>query len=1505
MEYTLFLFLVFCFLIRATPFQTWLAQEVASYMSGELNTTITIDKVEIRFFTSADLKGFYMEDQRSDTLLYTSRMRVELKNISLKKQTFNLKRAVLEDPRIKLKTYKGEEALNIQFLSDYFSSDDPDTTVSKKIIHLDKLIIRSGRLTLVDENDTAFTPGMNFSNLDLYALNLEAGNFGIQGDTTIFGIEELAFREKSGFDLKRISSSQVRIAPDGVRFKHFYLLTKNSELSTEFLEFNTRSFADFNDFENAVKMKVSFLDPSMLNLADIAYFVPDLLGIDHPLEINGLIRGRVSNLKTKDLYVKVTDGTYFRASLDMNGLPDIHNTFISVSIDQLKTSKAELEKIRVPPYNEEHFLDLPNNLSELGDISFNGNFMGFVNEFVAYGDLETQIGRIKSDIQFRLDTSSSNLTYKGKLLAYGFDIGKFYQVPNLGKVSADLRIDTAFGLDFDELHAEVSGDITSAELNGYAYSNMRMKGEFEKDFFFGELEVHDPNIDMRFEGDLDFSGRLPRYNFDLQVDGANLYPLNILKRDFTASICANVHVDAVGSNLDNFSGEVDVREFNYYESGIDHYFGDILVKTYEADSVKNLALNSDFLYAEIYGKYNFENLPAHLQFMASSVMPALLPLDQDVLADSEEAFDMTIRLDDPDRLTGLFIPELQLSKGTELYGEYNSLTDDMLLRLNAYRIQYNGLEVDQLSFDAEKHADFVLLNSSANNLLLNEGVSLQHLNLSLLPYQDNIDAAIKWNNNSRNWGDINLSALLEGPEKLNMTVKGSSFSIDSLEWIVNERAYVDIDSSSFTISSLTLENEKRSICLEGVVSENPSDEVVLTLSQIDLSLLKAFLPDDMEVKGMLQGEASVGNVYNQVYFSSDLKVDGLGLNKYELGNLVLNNQWEHETNRIRLGGILSHKELDRIGIKGSYYPLQEGNELDIQCGLSQLDLSFLNTFLPEGDFEGMQGSASGAMSITGALSSPQMEGELDFKDGRLKVNYLNTLYAFSGQVGIQPDMFTMDYIPLSYVAPFNNGKPQKAYLSGSLVHDNFTNMSYDVFMDFQNLLLMNTSYDQNPYFYGKAFGSGYLTFFGFDDNIEITVSAKTGSGTKVYLPLYGSEDVVLQDFVSFVNDTVVVEDEHTVDLEGITMNLELDVTPEAEVEIQFDPAIGDLMTGAADGHLTMKIDPLGYFSMFGDLEIMRGEYLFTLYNIVNKKFVMKPGGTIRWETGDPYDARVDLTAIYSLKTSLHNLMVEEANNYTDIVPVNCYMNLRNELFNPEISFDIEAPKSDGNVEGAINRIRQDETELNRQIFSLMVINKFSAPSYAAGGGGVQMGGAVAATTIEMLNNQLSNWLSNISDEFDLGFNYQPGDAISNEEVALAFETQLLNDRLLLSGNFGVSYGSVNTENPNQLIGDFNAEYKVDDNTRLRVFNESNDFDITRAGQAPYTQGVGVYYRKEFNKFKDIGWIQRLFGGKDKENKKAKKKKGEPTPDSTDTGAIHFWNEDQEEDSATFSTISNP
>ena len=143
-----------------------------------------------------------------------------------------------------------------------------------------------------------------------------------------------------------------------------------------------------------------------------------------------------------------------------------------------------------------------------------------------------------------------------------------------------------------------------------------------------------------------------------------------------------------------------------------------------------------------------------------------------------------------------------------------------------------------------------------------------------------------------------------------------------------------------------------------------------------------------------------------------------------------------------------------------------------------------------------------------------------------------------------------------------------------------------------------------------------------------------------------------------------------------------------------------------------------------------------------------------------------------------------------------------------------------------------------------------------------VGTGVGASTSELLTNQVNQILDKWISGLDVGINYLVGNEISNEEFALALSTQLFSDKLLLSGNFGMSQNRVNPQN-STLIGDVMVEYIIDSLGiwRVKAFNQSNAFDPTRIYQGDYTQGVGLSYQKSFNSADELKlWysISRLF-----------------------------------------------
>ncbi len=317
----------------------------------------------------------------------------------------------------------------------------------------------------------------------------------------------------------------------------------------------------------------------------------------------------------------------------------------------------------------------------------------------------------------------------------------------------------------------------------------------------------------------------------------------------------------------------------------------------------------------------------------------------------------------------------------------------------------------------------------------------------------------------------------------------------------------------------------------------------------------------------------------------------------------------------------------------------------------------------------------------------------------------------------------------------------------------------------------------------------------------------------------------------------------------------IEATPEAKVQIIYNSQIGDIIKAQGEGILLFEMDNDGNMSLSGNYNPTKGDYLFTLQNVINKRFTIEQGGSIIW-SGDPYNATIDLNAIYNLKASVYDLLPNyfEVKSQSQRIQVECIINLEDELLNPTIGFDINFPNADESIKDQLSQFFKTEEEMNKQILSLIVMNKFYTPEYMRGMYEAQNANMVGTTASELMSNQLSNWLSQISSNWDVGLNYRPGTPVSDDEIEVALSTQIFNDRVTLNGNIGNNtnnYSNNNNNNSSQIVGDFEIGVKLVPSGKIqfKAYNRSNNNLIYET--APYTQGIGLSFKEEYNTFDEL------------------------------------------------------
>lgn len=1446
-----FIFLiVLIFLFRSHSFQTFSAAKITNYYSSKLATNFLIDRVKLNGMEYLELHDFYIEDLAGDTLIYSPLIKANLKDFSLEDKFAVLDYVITQDARVKIQQYQGAQDPNFQFIVDYFNKNEAkDAQVFT--LKIDDIGLENAHLSYHNWNVPIKDYGLDYQHLDFKNFSGDILELRNRNGITTVDLKEITFNERCGLTLNNLSGHFL-LNPKKIKLEKFSLSTPFTNLSSKGMFFNYHDLDDLQDFVNAVTIQGA-IEQSKLSFKDLSYFLPMLKSVDRTIDVSGNISGSINDLFIDELSLGVSTISYFKGDLELKGITDLEHCLISLNIDNCQTSKLDLERLNFKSFGFSNDLKLPVEFERLGVVKLSGSLAGFFNDFSTEFNIASQQGQIIGDFACFLD-SRDDFNYKGSIKTTKFNAGEVFDNSNLGMFSSDLLV-AGKGLSLANMDVSLNGSFTEFDLLDYGYDNISIKGDLKNNSFDGELVVMDDNVDLFFEGAFDLSQYPVQFDFNLNVQKAHLFDLNIIDQRESSSLCFNLFASGFGSNLDDFSGMIEVKNIGYYENGQDYYFDSILFDSQSNAYRHNIELYSKFAEFKMGGEFNLDSLSTNLYNLGSKIVPSILPQKQ-FAKSSHDDFLMDFKINDLTKLTELFFPDISVSKNTKLNCSFNSDNELLALYTSSDWIEYNGIRFSNIKLDTTKKLEEIdtsyLFSVSVDTVFFNQGVYVQNVKLTSKAFDDNIDLHLNWQDDDSLYnGSVQAAVEVYGKNHYKFDfIPTTIYSKKAGTWTFGDSIFLTIDSSSFKFENFLLANNNQSIDFNGTIAENKTDQFNFNFKNIDLNDLNSFInAQDISISGQLNSSGTCVDFYSAVFFDAKTTIKEFQINNYSLGNLVTSSRWNTLRKRMELGGSLFNDDFSNgIKIKKSYYyPYGNENVLDFGFVFKDFDLGFVNPFLPKEVLSDLSGKLDGKVRLTGNLNAPKFKGELNLSSSSLKVDMLNTSYSAEGKIIIKPDMIAVNGIPIT------DKYGAKGTLVGSYFHKNFSSYSYDFYTSFyQPFMVLNTTYKMNPLYYGDAFITGDVMMeYDSINQLRIDVQAKSEKGTDITLPLYGSDEVVLQDFISFNGpDNLQKQEEYEVDLEGINMNLSLDLTNDAQLQLVFDEIVGDAIKGRGEGHVDMVIDQFNDFSMYGQYTVSEGSYLFTLKDFINKKFNVKPGGSISWY-GDPYNADLDLVTYYPLKASLYDIMPDtEKEDWKQKKDIHVEMHLTDNLFNPDIDFDIAIPRANESAKSALRNLVSSEQEMNKQVFSLLILNKFMTNRQDISTATVDVS---LSTTSEMLTSQLSNMISKFSDDFDIGFNYRPGDEISNDEVSIAMSTQQFNNRLTIETNLGVSQGNKLNQNPSSFIGDVDVEYKInsDGNLRVHAFNESNEYDFTNLDQTPYTQGVGAFYKQSFNNLGEL------------------------------------------------------
>jgi hypothetical protein len=689
--------------------------------------------------------------------------------------------------------------------------------------------------------------------------------------------------------------------------------------------------------------------------------------------------------------------------------------------------------------------------------------------------------------------------------------------------------------------------------------------------------------------------------------------------------------------------------------------------------------------------------------------------------------------------------------------------------------------------------------------------------------------------------------------RLLVTIPNSTLFFKGKQWVVGDTK-IEIDKKFFLIDDLELRSQDEIMTADGIISDNQSDTLRIDFNSVNLELLNQVSPGDgIGLSGSINGEAKFFNFYDGGLFLADLMINDFAIGGEMIGLTRVQSRRADNGDDVLINVLTKRGNISTLMMDGRYSPSTDS--LDFNFELDKLRLNIFDPFLKP-TLSDLSGIASGNVKIQGTRKSPLLGGEINVQKGSFRLDYLNTRYSFTHPIVVSRNSFLVNNL----VARDSLGN--EAVVNGGIYHNNFKDLAIDFRINANKLLVINTDELDSEDFWGEVYATGFARISGPMNNIKVDVSVRTSGNSQISIPVAGGGNARDFDFITYVKEENPDEDPdlinyagsgnksgYNADLNKLEVGLDIEATPEAEVLLIFDAQVGDILRGRGSGNLQLEVNSLGLFTLNGNYSFDEGEYLFTLQNMPITRFAIEPGSNINW-TGQIEDAQLDIDAVYNTKAALYDLLLEESDELKERVPVTCHLYMKGILENPDISFDINLPpNSDDMARSQLESLTEDE--LNKQMFSLLILNRFQPlPGLSSGSTTRDYGNAGLATTTSVLSSQLNYWLSQISNDFDIGFNYRPGDQITSDEVEVALSTQLLDNRMTINLNGNVDMRS-SQEETNQLVGDVEVEYKLrpSGKVRIKAFNRSNDRLIYE--YSPYTQGLGLFFREEFNSFGDL------------------------------------------------------
>ena len=1294
--------------------------------------------------------------------------------------------------------------------------------------------------------------------LELAQLTFEATDFYFSPDLIKLSVRKMSAIDQNQFVINNLetdfSMDQYSITANKLKLK-----TPTSSLDGDFLvEFTSLpNFTDSLQFSNLnlVMRNVSFRNP------DVLYFNPEL--INQPFfknrppitTMSGAVNGPLNKLTGKNLVIKTGKNTVVETDFRIFGLPDVQTATYDFPNLKIISGKNDIELMAGDSIPEN--IALPENVNL--QIAFKGMAKSFETTVIA--------GSSFGDAQLSA-TIDKNENFSGKVSTTNFDLGKLLKdTVMFGAVSLTAET-TGKGLDKNTVAAKIKAEISQIYLYQYTYHNFNLDGNISGQEFEGKMNLNDENAVFDFDGLVSLNPDKEQIKFSLNVEAVDLQKLNFTKNDIRIGFVAAA--DLKGGTAQKLNGSAAITNMIIAQGEKKYVLDSVLFASVNEPGKSELNFNSALVGVKYSGTISPVDISAELNNFINNYFS--FGGDSQLKSNREPSdFNFEIQFHNHALLSEVLLPQLKEFEPGVIQGSFDSEKNDLKINAKMSKIVYGTTEIKD--FVMEVNSNPTELNYKiSSSVLSNTQIKLDNFLIDGKLAENKINTTISSVDEKKNKKLLISTKITKDGENFKLALDPADFYLMDKQWDVAADNYIEFGKQGFLIHHLFMNKTGTEVNVASV-NDRFNDDLNIEIRNFKLEDISGIIEKDTGfVRGTVDGNALLKRV-NQTYgLIADAKIANLFVSGVPVGNLTV--KAENPTmEKFNIDLNLSGTE-NNLTTKGFYIAKGGDNSISLATDIRSLSLKTVEAF-SMGNITEASGNLSGNFLVEGNTSSPEITGELVFKNAFITPAVLNNRLELKNETfqlkkdGIYFDDFTI-----------LDASQNAAVINGAVNMNHFSDFAFALSVSTNDFLLFNTTSKDNKVFFGRMIIDSEIDVTGpmALPVVNATLKMKKGSNFTFAVPedkltTYKGEGVIEFENKQKLHPILAREDNTQIqktNLTGFDIYSVIEIDKEATLRLLMDPSSTDSLVVRGEAALSLTMDRSGKMSLTGAYNLNDGSYLVSLESLIKRTFDIADGSTIIWN-GDPMDAKVDIDAIYSVRASPIDLMSDQMSGLTE-TDRNAYkqrylflvtLKLKGDILHPEIGFEIQLrPEDKGILNGAVNQklilLNEDASALNKQVFALLVLGRFiqENPLQTDAGGTSTF---VRATVGKLLSQQLNQWSSKVLPGVDLNFDiqsynqYETGQAEGRTQVDIGLKKQLFNERLSvqLGGTLEVEGVKAKQNSASDIASDVVMEYKLtkDGRYRLKGFRQ-NQYESDIDGQYVET-GVGISYIRDFDKWKDF------------------------------------------------------